>query len=136
MKLRTQLLLVSLLTLALPWAGCQYVREMERAQRQGVEDGLLANATIVASALAARPELIYPYLEIRTAARDPDADVYATRVDGATVLDGYADNWVERAGLATEVMFAPGISDGTYTEVVDGALVVGDRVITEQREAR
>ena len=32
MRLRTQLLLVSLLTLALPWPGCQYVREMERAQ--------------------------------------------------------------------------------------------------------
>jgi dedicated sortase system histidine kinase len=90
---------VSLLTLALPWAGCQYVREMERAQRQGVEDGLLAGATIVASALAARPDLLYPYLEVRTAARDRGADVYATRVDDATVLDGYADNWVERAGL-------------------------------------
>jgi two-component system sensor histidine kinase ChvG len=100
MRLRTQLLLVSLLTLALPWAGCQYVREMERAQRQGVEDGLLASATIVASALAARPELLYPYLEVRTATRDPGADIYATRVDDATVLDGYADNWVERIGLA------------------------------------
>jgi dedicated sortase system histidine kinase len=99
MRLRTQLLLVSLLTLALPWAGCQYVREMERAQRQGVEDGLLANATIVASALAARPELLYPYLEVRTATRDSVADVYATRVDDATVLDGYADTWVERGGL-------------------------------------
>jgi dedicated sortase system histidine kinase len=99
MKLRTQLLLVSLLTLALPWAGCQYVREMERAQRRGVEDGLLANATIVASALAARPDLLYPYLEVRTATRDAGADIYATRVDDATVLDGYADTWVERAGL-------------------------------------
>src|SRR6187455_27933 len=93
-KLRTQLLLVSLLTLALPWAGCQYVREMEHAQRRGVEDGLLASATIVASTLAARPELLYPYLEVRTAARDPATDVYATRVDDSTVLDGYADNWV------------------------------------------
>jgi hypothetical protein len=103
MRLRTQLLLVSLLTLALPWAGCQYVREMERAQRQGVEDGLLANATIVASALAARPELLYPYLEVRTATRDPGADVYATasmtrRCSTVTPTTGSSASAVPRAG--------------------------------------
>jgi len=29
MSLRRQLLLVSLLTLVLPWAGCQFIRETE-----------------------------------------------------------------------------------------------------------
>ena len=37
MSLRRQLLLVSLLLLSLPWAGCQFVREMEAAMQYGQE---------------------------------------------------------------------------------------------------
>ena len=37
MSLRRQLILVSLLLLTLPWAGCQFLREMETALRQGTE---------------------------------------------------------------------------------------------------
>jgi dedicated sortase system histidine kinase len=96
MRLRGQLLLVSVITLALPWAGCQYVREMERAQRSGVEDALLGSAAVVASALATKPELLYPYVEQRTSARDPTTDIYAIRIYDAT-LDGYPDAWVDRA---------------------------------------
>ena len=47
MSLRRQLLLVSLLLLSLPWAGCQFIREMEGALRQGQEQALLATATAV-----------------------------------------------------------------------------------------
>ena len=35
MNLRRQLLLVSLLTLMLPWAGCEFIRETEIALREG-----------------------------------------------------------------------------------------------------
>ena len=40
MNLRRQLLLVSLLTLILPWAGCQFVRETESALREGQQQML------------------------------------------------------------------------------------------------
>ena len=33
-RLRTKLLLLALTTLALPWAGCQYAREMETVLRE------------------------------------------------------------------------------------------------------
>jgi HlyD family secretion protein len=39
--------------------------------------------------------------------------------------------WVERGGRPVAVMFTPGVSDGTSTEVIDGALAVGDRAVTE-----
>ena len=45
MPLRYQLLLLSLLTLLLPWAGCHYAREMESALRDGQEQALLATAS-------------------------------------------------------------------------------------------
>ena len=40
MNLRKQLLLVSLLTLILPWAGCEFIRETESALRQGQQQFL------------------------------------------------------------------------------------------------
>ena len=54
MSLRLQLLLLSLLTLALPWAGCQYAREMENVLRDAQQQAVLATTATVASAIAAR----------------------------------------------------------------------------------
>jgi HlyD family secretion protein len=39
--------------------------------------------------------------------------------------------WVQRGGRPVAVMFTPGVSDGTSTEVIDGAVAVGDRAVTE-----
>ena len=60
MTLRRQLLLVSLLLLSLPWAGCQFIREMEGALRHGQAQSLQASATAVAAVLGEREELLYP----------------------------------------------------------------------------
>ncbi len=51
MNLRRQLLLVSLLTLMLPWAGCEFIRETEIALRAGQEQMLAGTAKAVASSL-------------------------------------------------------------------------------------
>ena len=51
MRLRRQLLLLSLLLLSLPWAGCQYVREMEGALQSGQEQSLLATTQALATVL-------------------------------------------------------------------------------------
>jgi len=57
-SLRTKLALVALVLLALPWAGYQYVREMERFLLEGQEQALLATARAVATALHDRPRLV------------------------------------------------------------------------------
>ena len=67
MSLRRQLLLVSLLLLSLPWAGCQFIREMEGALRQGQAQALQATAGAVAAVVGERPALIYPQPERRSA---------------------------------------------------------------------
>lgn len=93
MPLRYQLLLLSLLTLLLPWAGCQYAREMENVLREGQRDALLASASTMASFLASRPELLHA--QGRTLAPfDPAAgDIYAYPLRARPLLDGYADEW-------------------------------------------
>ena len=56
MTLRRQLLLVSLLTLMLPWAGCEFIRETESALRTSQQTMLSGLARAVADSLAAYPE--------------------------------------------------------------------------------
>src|SRR6267154_1300524 len=59
LSLRTKLALVALVLLALPWAGYEYVREMERFLLEGQEQALLATARAVATALHDRPKLMH-----------------------------------------------------------------------------
>ena len=93
MSIRVQLLLVSLTTLILPWAGCQYARELETALRTSQEQALLASAGTIANALSAEPQRLF---------RDPDdvgafdaarGDVYAHPLLAQPLLDGYRDDW-------------------------------------------
>ena len=58
LSLRSKLALVALVLLALPWAGYEYVREMERFLLEGEEQALLATARAVATALHDRPGLL------------------------------------------------------------------------------
>ena len=53
MKLRNQLLTLSLVTLLVPWAGWKLVQELEAFLRSGQENALLATAHTVAQALPA-----------------------------------------------------------------------------------
>ena len=53
MNLRRQLLLVSLLTLMLPWAGCEFIRETEIALRDGQQQMLA-----IGRALMMRPSVM------------------------------------------------------------------------------
>lgn len=83
MSLRLKLLLVALSTLALPWAGWQFVRQTETLLREGQEQALLASAGVLAKVLDARhvnAEIAAPVLYVNHA-RDPIS------------VDGFADDW-------------------------------------------
>ena len=95
MRLRTQLLLVSLLLLTLPWAGCQFIRETESTLRQGQEQSLQATATTIAAVLARNTDLLYPYAKRRSDATDPQTSIYAAPTTGPVIIDGYGDGWDE-----------------------------------------
>lgn len=58
LSLRAKLALVSLTLLVLPWAGYQYVIEMERFLMESQRQALLATAKAVATALHERPQLM------------------------------------------------------------------------------
>ena len=86
MNLRRQLLLVSLLTLILPWAGCQFVRETESALREGQQTMLSGTALAIADSLSQ-----FPY---ELLSEDNDGDrIYTHPLRSAPLIDGYADDW-------------------------------------------
>jgi len=88
MKLRNQLLLLSLTILSLPWAGCEYVREMERVMLNGQEREMLASARAVALMLAEQPEFFD-----NTDKHTTEGSIYFHKLPSAPQLDGYLDEW-------------------------------------------
>ncbi len=91
MTLRRQLLLVSLLTLVLPWAGIQFVRETESALREGQQRMLAGTAQAIADALAQFPR---EFLVDRRPAAWQQGQLYAHALEAAPLLDGYFDDWL------------------------------------------
>lgn len=94
MSLRAKLLLLSLLTLILPWAGWQYADRMETTLRRGQEDSLITTAEILSRVVASQPELLYRFPEELRQAFDPQhGDLFAPLLLATPLLDGFADEW-------------------------------------------
>ncbi|MFC4726726.1 ATP-binding protein [Coralloluteibacterium thermophilus] len=77
MTLRGKLLLLALSVLVLPWAGWQFVRQMETLLREGQAQALQASAEALARGLAAQPAALPPArpgLFVQTLARAPRLD--------------------------------------------------------------
>ncbi len=93
MRLRTQLIILSLLTLSLPWAGCEYIREMENTLRDGQAQNLLITTKTIAHVLSYENREIFQYDELTGNDNHTDNNVYAFSLDSKILLDGYADDW-------------------------------------------
>ena len=77
MSLRTKLLLLSLLTLILPWAGWRYATEMEATLRRGQEEALLTTAEVMSRVVASQPELLYRVRSLREEFDPERGDLFA-----------------------------------------------------------
>ena len=101
MSIRLQLLIVALTTLVLPWAGCQYARELEGAMRTAQEQALLASAGTVANALSAEPQRVFRGIEERVPFDAARGDIYVYALGNQPLLDGYREDWNLAAELST-----------------------------------
>jgi two-component system sensor histidine kinase ChvG len=130
MNLKRQLLLVSLLTLVLPWAGYQFIQETESALRTGQQQMLASTARYIGDSLATHPEE-FP--------RGPRGDetlsdqIYLHPLNSRPEIDGYLDDWsIERSSLRMlrgtdgPIQFVVGVVDEAaylYAEVRDDNVV-------------
>lgn len=95
MNLRKQLLLVSLLTLVLPWAGCQFIRETESALREGQAHMLSGTAQAIADSLSQFPDDL---LAGGTDSGFGENQLYGHPLANAPLIDGYYDDWTAPEG--------------------------------------
>ena len=116
MSIRLQLLLVALTTLVLPWAGCEYARELESALRQSQEQSLLASATTIANALSAQPQRVFHDLSDAKPFSASAGDLYVYPLLTQPLLDGYRDDW----GIAADPVPLPTVT-GYRTRVQAGS---------------
>ena len=130
MNLKQQLLLVSLLTLVLPWAGVQFIRETESALRAGQQQMLAGTARAVADSLAQYAEE-FPAPQVGQ--RLAGDQLYGHELESKPEIDGYLDDWtIGQKSLRTlrgsegPIRFALGIFDEAvylYVEVSDRNVV-------------
>ena len=130
MNLKRQLLLVSLLTLVLPWAGCQFIGETESALRAGQQQMLAGTARAIADSLAQYED------EFPLAQQDDHVvgdSIYGHRISSRPNVDGYFDDWnLSRDALRSmrgadgPIQFAVGLHEQfvyLYVEVADKNVV-------------
>ena len=129
MSIRLQLLVVALTTLILPWAGCQYARELETALRVSQERALEASADTIAHALAAEPQRVLGNTDDAAPFAREAGDLYVFPLHAQPLLDGYREDWdvpVEPLPLPSEGRHAARLQAGStqrylflYLEVDD-----------------
>ncbi|MGH8183865.1 MAG: ATP-binding protein [Rhodanobacteraceae bacterium] len=138
MTLRRKLLLVALSTLALPWAGWLYVRQMEQLLRNSQEQALLAIAFALDRGLVA------------VGADLPHAEQgwYVQDVTQPIIIDGNASDWASLAhwtqhpwpGVDIQLAADPvwlymriDVADATHTRVgtYDAAAIESDHVLLQ-----
>lgn len=90
MTLKQQLLLVSLLALMLPWAGCEFIRETETALRNGQQQMLAGTARALASTMSTHANE-YP---APIGNKQPREQLFIHALDKPPTVDGFFDDWL------------------------------------------
>ncbi|GAB5412799.1 MAG: proteobacterial dedicated sortase system histidine kinase [Congregibacter sp.] len=109
MSLRRQLMLVCLLLLSLPWAGCQYLRVMEDTLQQGQTMAVKATANAIGAALSEREDLLFPMGSARLSQSVSTSWAIPEAAPGL-VSDGYATDWMEQTQLEALAGTPAGVS--------------------------
>jgi dedicated sortase system histidine kinase len=115
-SIRLQLLIVALTTLVLPWAGCQYARELETALRSSQEQSLLASAGTIANALSAQPQRVFHDAGDNQAFSAAAGDLYVYPLVTQPLLDGYREDWdvpAEPTSLPTQTGYRARLQAGS-----------------------
>tara|TARA_B110000908_G_scaffold87376_1_gene104304 strand:+ start:8148 stop:10229 length:2082 start_codon:yes stop_codon:yes gene_type:complete len=101
-KLRKQLLCVSLILLILPWAGYQYLQEMDSILRQNQQHTLSASTGAIARVFSQQAKLLYPHGDIDTTVDPLAPPIYFPTLTAPVWIDGYEEGWEDVAAVVVE----------------------------------
>lgn len=102
--IRSKLLVLALAVLAIPYAGLEYLRELERHLRDSLESGLTDAARAIAGPLHDRNNL-FPENPGST-----EHTMYAHRLSHRMQVDGYVDDWLAYIGWSDASVDQPALS--------------------------
>ena len=91
-SIRTQLLIVSLVVLILPWVGIQTLRDMENLLRQQQVQSVMTSATSILNALSSIDETIMLHNQ-ESELTPAGSEVVLSDFTTPIIVDGYADDW-------------------------------------------
>jgi dedicated sortase system histidine kinase len=94
-SIRTQLLIISLVVLILPWVGIQTLRDMENLMRQQQVHNLLTTATTVSNGLSSSLDLIEQH-NLYASVTSPESEIVLSELSTPVYVDGFADDWPEQ----------------------------------------
>jgi dedicated sortase system histidine kinase len=133
MTLKRQLLLVSLLALMLPWAGCEFIRETESTLRSSQQQMLAGLAQATARSMTQHAEEFPARIETGSAVGD---QLYGHPLEVAPEVDGYFEDWPLDAAAPRElrggdgpIQLVAGVADEyvfLYLKVPDRDVVYAD----------
>gem|GEM_PF-3807142 len=89
MKIKHQLLFISLLTLLIPFIGYQFIKGLEKA----LQHNRLQQLTFQAQHLAKKLKSYVATIPQPTLSADSASAIYALSLDSPIILDGYFDDW-------------------------------------------
>jgi signal transduction histidine kinase len=92
MRLAPRLLIVSLVTLLLPWAGCQYLANMRDALRDGQASAVRTTSEAVAGLLESRPGWFDDDLR-RLDSVVSAPEIFVHPLSHTPVVDGFVEDW-------------------------------------------
>jgi two-component system sensor histidine kinase ChvG len=98
MSLRLKLLLLSLLTLGLPWAGYKYALEIEAVLQTAERESLEGMAKTIATSLQGRDDLLYRSPTGEQLPRPERYDLVPIPLSGEPYVDGYVEEWPDVPG--------------------------------------
>lgn len=126
MNLKRQLLLVSLLALMLPWAGCEFIRETESALRAGQQEMLAGTARALATSMARYAE----EFPARVAEAVAGEQIFLHTLGKRPRIDGYIDDWLLDPAALKIIRGSDGqirMAAGTHDRMVYLYVDVSDR---------
>lgn len=92
LRIRTKLLLISLILFTIPWLGYRYLEEMRNFLFSGQEKAQALTAQAIATVLHERRDLFEP-VDATPRPLQQGQDFYAYPLHEAMQLDGYASDW-------------------------------------------
>ena len=128
MSLRLKLLLLSLLTLVLPWAGYRYALEIENVLQESERQSLAVTAQTIAASLQGRDDLLYRGSTGEQLPRPERFDLIPLPLPGEPFIDGYTEEWPDAPGAWKYFDHGQGNSQGNSKDRLGILTGVHDRM--------